>query len=305
MSLMRPVLNLWLRMTEKPHLVRTTQPVDLRKSFELKARLFFRAPRGTVFRDDVLVHEGSQVPAHWAVAPGAGAGPVLLYFHGGGYVFGSPKTHRAMLARLSSLCGLPACLPDYRLAPEHAFPAAVEDALTAYRALGGHPGGVVLGGDSAGGGLELALLGEITRLGLAQPLGCFAFSPLTDLTFSGASLVQNAKADVVLPATRAPEMARRYLAGADADDPRASPLKADFKGAAPVWLAVGDTEILLDDTRRMARVLEAQGVPVQCKVEHDLPHVWPLFQGLLPEAHATLCQLAEWIKALSSRPDES
>jgi acetyl esterase/lipase len=82
-------------------------------------------------------------------------------------------------------------------------------------------------------------------------------------------------------------------------------LNADFKGAAPVWLVVGDTEILLDDTRRMARVLEAQGVDVQCEVEHDLPHVWPLFQGLLPEAMVTLGQLARWIKALSSRPDES
>ncbi|SLN75705.1 Monoterpene epsilon-lactone hydrolase [Roseovarius gaetbuli] len=305
MSLICPVLNLWLRITEKPHLAHTAAPVDLRKSFERKARLFFRAPRGTVFREDVLVHEGKEVPVQWAIAPGTAAGPVLLYFHGGGYVFGSSKTHRAMLARLSALCGLPACLPDYRLAPEHVFPAAVEDALTAYRAIADHPGGVILGGDSAGGGLALALLGEITRLGLARPLGCFAFSPLTDLTFSGESLVQNAKADVVLPASRAPEMGRRYLAGADADDPRASPLNADFKGAPPVWLAVGSTEILLDDTRRMAARLDADGVAVDCRVEHDLPHVWPLFQGLLPEAMVTLRQVAGWIKALSSRPDES
>ena len=303
MSLMRPVLNLWLRMTEKPHLARTARPVDLRKSFERKARLFFRAPRGTRFEVETL----GGVPVLWASGPWAarGAGPVILYFHGGGYVFGSPRTHKAMLARLSSLCGLPACLPDYRLAPEHAFPAAVEDALTAYRAIADHPGGVILGGDSAGGGLTLALLGEITRLGLAPPLGCFAFSPLTDLTFSGESLGRNAKADVVLPASRAPEMGRQYLAGAKADDPRASPLNADFKGAPPVWLAVGSTEILLDDTRRMAARLEADGVAVDCRVEHDLPHVWPLFQGLLPEAMVTLRQVAGWIKALSSRPDES
>lgn len=303
MSLMRPVLNLWLRMTEKPHLARTARPVDLRKSFERKARLFFRAPRGTRFEVETL----GGVPVLWASGPWAarGSGQVILYFHGGGYVFGSPRTHKAMLARLSSLCGLPACLPDYRLAPEHAFPAAVEDALTAYRALAHHPCGVILGGDSAGGGLAFALLGEIRRLGLARPLGCFAFSPLTDLTFSGESLGRNAKADVVLPASRAPEMGRQYLAGADADDPRASPLTADFKGAPPVWLVVGDTEILLDDTRRMARVLEADGVAVDCKVEHDLPHVWPLFQGLLPEAMATLRQLTTWIKALSSRQGES
>ncbi|MDT8328644.1 MAG: alpha/beta hydrolase [Roseovarius sp.] len=303
MSLRRAVLNLQLRFLEKPHLARASDPVKLRRSFETKARFWFRSPRGTRFEPETL----GGVPVLWASGPWAarGAGPVILYFHGGGYVFGSPRTHKAMLARLSSLCGLPACLPDYRLAPEHAFPAAIDDALAAYRALGDHPGGVVIGGDSAGGGVALALLAEITRLGLRPPLGTFAFSPLTDMTFSGASVARNAKVDVVLPATRVGDMAQMYLQGNDARDPRASPLEADFTGAPPVWLAAGDTEILLDDTRRMAARLAAQGVAVACKVEHDLPHVWPLFQGLLPEAMATLGQVSAWITSLSSRPGES
>jgi acetyl esterase/lipase len=157
---------------------------------------------------------------------------------------------------------------------------------------------VILGGDSAGGGLALALLGEVLRQGLPVPRGCFALSPLTDLTFSGQSLRSNAASDVMLPAGRAAEMAQIYLQGATADDPRASPLFADFTGAPPVWLCAGDTEILLDDTRRMAARLRAQGATVTEIIEHDLPHVWPYFHTLLPEARETLHALAAWIRSL-------
>ncbi|WP_101067660.1 alpha/beta hydrolase [Roseovarius salinarum] len=302
MSVRRRLLNLALRLTEKPMLARIDDSVALRDSFEAKARFWFRPPRGAAFRDGALEESGHAVPVHWASVPGVREGPAILYFHGGGYVFGSPRTHRAMLARLSALTGLPACLPDYRLAPEHPFPAALDDALTAYRALAAE-GPVILGGDSAGGGLALAVLAEVARLSLPQPLGSFAFSPLTDLTFSGRSLRDNARADPMLPASRAGELAGMYLHGADADDPRASPLFADFAGAGPVWLTAGDTEILLDDTRRMARRLSGQGVPVACRIAPGLPHVWPMFPPrLLPEARETLLHLAGWISCLSSRP---
>ncbi|MBZ0124672.1 MAG: alpha/beta hydrolase, partial [Roseovarius sp.] len=212
MSLRRRLLNAWLRLTEKRALARAATPQELRAPFEIKARLFFRAPRGTVCeRGDV-----AGVPVQWVAARGVRRedAPLLLYFHGGGYVFGSPGTHRAMLARLSQLARLPACLPGYRLAPEHPFPAAVEDALAVHTALAGRPGGVVLGGDSAGGGLALAVLGEVLRRGMAPPAGLFAFSPLTDMTFSGKSLRGNARADPLLPAARAHEMAAMYLQGA-------------------------------------------------------------------------------------------
>jgi acetyl esterase/lipase len=283
-------------MTEKRRLARETDPVALRRSFETRARLFFHAPRGAVSERDRL----GDMPVLRVRAGGVAgkAAPLLLYFHGGGYVFGSPETHRAMLARLSGETGSPACLPAYRLAPEHGFPAAVEDALAVWRAVAGRPGGVILGGDSAGGGLALALLGEVLRQGLPVPRGCFALSPLTDLTFSGQSLRSNAASDVMLPAGRAAEMAQIYLQGATADDPRASPLFADFTGAPPVWLCAGDTEILLDDTRRMAARLRAQGATVTEIIEHDLPHVWPYFHTLLPEARETLHALAAWIRSL-------
>ncbi|WP_272008730.1 alpha/beta hydrolase [Roseovarius sp. ZX-A-9] len=295
MSLRLQLLRPYLRLTEKRHLARAQDPAALRRSFETKAKLFFRTIRGTRYSEAQTGPFGGIEVTPEETRPG----PLILYFHGGGYVFGSPATHRAMLARLAALTGLGAMLPRYRLAPEHPFPAAPEDALAAYCAVMDRPGGVIIGGDSAGGGLALSLLAQIIAQGLPLPLGCFAFSPLTDVTFSSNSIRDNAKSDTILPAERVGDMAQMYLAGHPADDPRASPLFASFYGAPPVWLTVGDTEILLDDSRRMTEHLMTQGVDVTCIVEHDLPHVWPIFQTLLPEARQTLAELAAWITSLS------
>jgi acetyl esterase/lipase len=298
MSLRSAVLNHWLRWTEKRHLARAKTPEALRAGFERKARFWFRAPKGSAFQRGSV----AEVPVLWVSAPEADDDLLILYFHGGGYVFGSPRTHRAMLAWLSSLCNAWTCLPDYRLAPEQAFPAAIDDAVDVYAGLlegGTAPERIIVGGDSAGGGLALALLAEICRKDLPRPAGCFAFSPLTDMRYSGASIRENADSDVILPAGRADELAEMYLQGGDPDDPRASPLHGKFSGAGPVWLTVSDTEILLDDTRRMADVLRAQGVIVDMVIEQNLPHVWPLFHGLIPEAGATLRRLSSWITRLS------
>jgi len=305
MSLRKHLINLHLRLFEKPHLARTKDPDKLRKSFDFKAKWFFHPPRGSRFENSILSHGGANIPALWACAPEAQEGPVILYFHGGGYVFGSPKAYGALLAQLSAKTGLPACLPDYRLAPEHPFPAAFDDALTSYLALSDHPGGIVIGGDSAGGGLALALLAEIIARDMPKPKGTFAFSPLTDMMFSSDSFADNARSDVVLPAQCADEMAAMYLRGAPPRDPRVSPVYADFKGAPPVWLAVGDTEILLDDSCNIAAVMQAQGVNTALTKAHNLPHVWPLFHGYLPESHQTLNALAQWITALSPPTSDS
>ncbi len=305
MSLRKHLINLQLRLFEKTHIARCKDPDKLRRSFDFKAKWFFHPPRGSRFENSILSHNGADVPVLWARAPKLREGPALLYFHGGGYVFGSPQSYSAMLAQLSDRTGLPACLPDYRLAPEHPFPTAVEDALTSYQAIMDHPGGVVIGGDSAGGGLALALLAEIIARDLPKPKGTFAFSPLTDMTFSSDSFANNARSDVVLPAQSADVMAEMYLRGADPRDPRASPLFADFTNAPPVWLAVGDTEILLDDSRNSAAALRKQGVEVTLTEARNLPHVWPLFHGYLPEARQTLDELSGWITALSPPTSDS
>lgn len=293
MSWLRGPLNTWLRAVEKPALRRGT-PERVRRRFELIARLFFHGPK------DVAAAWGEVggVATLGLTPPGARGEPALLYFHGGGFVFGSPNTHKAMLARLARDCGLRAVLPRYRLAPEHPFPAALDDAMAVYRAAAAQ-GPVIVGGDSAGGALALTVLAEALREGLAPPLGVFAFSPLTDLTFSGESHARNAAREAVLPADRAPDLVRMYLRDHAPDAPRVSPLFAEFGGAPPVWLCAGTTEILLDDTRRMAARLRDQRVEVTERIEENLPHVWPIFHNTLPEARHTLATLTEWITSLS------
>ncbi len=296
MSWQRSAINRWLRLVEKPHLAHATSHDSLRNRLERSARFFFRGPR------DVLQHwrDLGDGAALWLEPAAADRSRVLLYFHGGAYIFGSPRTHAAMVGVLAKAAGVRAVLPAYPLAPEHPFPAAVDRAEDAYHTLvaaGVSPENIVLGGDSAGGGLVLAVLGRLIGAGAALPGGVFALSPLTDMTFSGASLQANAARDVMLPATRVTEMAEQYLAGAAAQDPQASPLFADFTGAPPVWFTAGDTEILLDDTRRIAASMTAQGVSVQMHIAGDLPHVWPIFHNTLPEARATLDDLAGWIRS--------
>lgn len=295
MSLIRPALNAWLRWTEKPFLARVEDVEEVRAAFERSARLYFHPPFGTQRRSVKL----GNVPTLEITSRRGRAGPTLLYFHGGAYVFGSPNTHAAMLARLLREVGGAALLPDYRKAPDHPFPAAVEDAATVWRALpkaGVAANQVILGGDSAGGGLALALLGHILDHDLPRPAGLFAFSPWTDLTLSGGSFQRNAEADALLPAHRAREMAEMYLGGHGGTDPRASPLFADFRGAPPVWLTVGETEILHDDSARLAERLARSGVDVTYTTAWDLPHVWPIFHNILPEARVTLRDLGQWIR---------
>jgi acetyl esterase/lipase len=292
MSLPARLLNFWLPLTEKRHLGAAQDIAALRRATDRKARLWLRPPPGTATPRRPVAGR----PALWANAEAAG--PLLLYFHGGAYVMGGFATHRGLAARLAQEAGLPLCLPQYRLAPEHPCPAALEDALAVYTALAERPEGVILGGDSAGGGLALALLAEILARGLPVPRGLFAFSPWTDLTLSGESCAENAARDVMLPVARAADCAALYLGGCGAEDPRASPLFARFPGAPPVWLTVSDSEILRDDSLRMAAHLRAEGAAVALQVMPDLPHVWPLFHAVLPEGRATLRALAEWLRAL-------
>jgi acetyl esterase/lipase len=298
MSLRLRLLNLGLRLVARPMMARAADPAASRRSFARVARLFRMPPYGLH-----LVAPG-QPPLHWVSCRRRQTAPVILYFHGGAYVTGSPVTHLALITRIARLTGLPVVAPEYRLAPEHPAPAAYDDAMAAHdrlMAIGYAPGEVILAGDSAGGGLALAVLAGLCARG-RRPAGLFAFSPWTDLALGSASLWDNAARDVFLPAERieaAIGLVRGSLAAAD---PRLSPLHAGFDRPPPVLLQVGTTEILRDDSRRIAAVLRAAGGRVVLQEWRDCPHVWQILDGLLPEARAALIEVAAFVADLSSQP---
>lgn len=285
MSARLSIANFLLRHTERRALARLQDPAKIRRRMELQTKLFFRPKRGTSISREALAYGETSVSA---LKTGHGEQGTLLYFHGGAFIFGSANTHRRLVAKLAADNALTAYSVDYRLAPEHPFPAAIDDALIAYQALLGRGiSNITLAGDSAGGGLALSLLHVILAKGLPAPKALVAFSPLTDQTLQSASIAENAKSEVMLPAGRMAEVRDMYLAG-DYKNPLASPLFGDFQGAPPIFLCVGTKEILRDDTLAMAARLRGQGVPVTLEIAENAPHVWPFFHGLLPEADATL-----------------
>lgn len=285
MSARLSILNALLRSVGRPLLKRTKTPERARRDFDAAARLVFRGPRRDARRRQV-----GGVPCLDVRPDGAGLDRVLLYLHGGGYITGSARTHLPMVAHLARRAGLRAILPDYRLAPEHRFPAAFDDARSVWdglRAEGVSADSVLLGGDSAGGGLALALLAHLLEDG-QRPAGLFAFSPWTDLTLTGGSLKENAELDVILPVERIEEL-RAFLTEPDTlADPRFSPLLAKFDGAPPVYLQASHSEILRDDTLRLDAKLRDAGADVKMDLWPDTPHVWQLFRGWLPEADDAL-----------------
>jgi epsilon-lactone hydrolase len=228
---------------------------------------------------------------------------IVLYLHGGGYLFGSPKTHRQVLIAMAKAFQAPAYGLDYRLAPEHPFPAAVEDAAKAYQwLLSRHPeADIVLAGDSAGAGLAIATAVGIRDAGLKLPKAIVAFSPYSDLAVTGASVESNAKSCAMFTPRAVREAAAMYLAGADARDPRASPLYADLAGLPPMLLFASRHEILRDDTLRLAERAAAAGVKVELVVRDRLPHVWPVFVTLLPEARDAFATVSAFAERLGAR----
>jgi acetyl esterase/lipase len=297
-SLRLALLRLALRGLVRPRLARTGTPEQARRDFARAARLFRVPP--------FLLHLPGD-PLHRITAGPVEDHGVILWFHGGAYVAGSPSTHAAMLGRLSRLARLAVVAPDYRKAPEHPAPAAFEDARAAHAALlaqGWAPGQIILGGDSAGGGLALALLADLCARDL-RPGGLIAFSPWTDLTLSGPSLRDNAAADPLLPVSRIAEAVAMVQGALDAADPRLSPLFARFDRPPPVLILVGGDEVLRDDSRRMAAVLQAAGGAVTLQEVPQAPHVWPIFDGWVPESRAALREAARFARAQAGAPDTS
>jgi epsilon-lactone hydrolase len=224
----------------------------------------------------------------------------ILYLHGGGYVAMSPRTHRSLTSRLAIWSDTSLFALDYRLAPEYPFPAALEDAVAAFRALvtgGNSPSQIVVAGDSAGGGLALALLIALRDLGERLPAGAVLFSPWTDLAATGQSVIDNNERDALFYGSWMTSLASHYLGTTPATDPLASPLYADLTGLPPLALQASTTEILLDDSRRVtARAVQA-GVPARLQLWPNTPHGWQVFAPILPEGRSALRDAAAFIRA--------
>ena len=239
------------------------------------------------------------VTAEWVAAERASDSRVVLYFHGGGYIIGSPRTHRAMLAHLSQDSSARVLALDYRLAPEHPFPAPVEDSVAAYRWLlseGYDPARIAFAGDSAGGGLTVSALVQIRYLGLPMPGAGVCVSPWVDMEGLGESMGTRAKVDPMVGKENLMVSAKTYLGGADPRAPLAAPLYADLRGLPPILIQVGDAEVLLDDSTRLAGVAREAGVQVQMDVWDDMIHVWHLFAPILPEGKQAIKQAGDFIK---------
>ncbi|EAP90395.1 esterase, putative [Oceanicaulis alexandrii HTCC2633] len=226
---------------------------------------------------------------------------LLLFLHGGGYCLGSAKSHKPLVTRLAKGLRIKAVSVDYRLAPEHVFPCAVDDGAAALNwAMAHSDGPVLIAGDSAGGGLALASLLRQREQGRSLPQGVYLISPWTDLTASGDSARTRANADPMLKPDWLAAGAQLYLEDTPASTPEASPLFADLTGLPPMFIQTGDDEILRDDSIRFAEKLEQAGVPVHCEIWKALWHDFPLFAPLLPEADLALERLKTWAEPILS-----
>lgn len=296
MSWQSAVLSAALRRWVKPL---SRREFDIARFRALYDKPYFPPPlpRGWRFR------ESSAPTGEWIERRDGDTGPVILYLHGGAYIYCTPRTLRPITVTLARQAGARLFAPKYRRAPEDPYPAALEDALAAYRHLldlGIAPGRLVVAGDSAGGGLALALLLALKEAGEPLPAGAVLFCPWTDLAATGESLVANDARDPVIHGDAPARGARYYLNGASPTDPLASPLYGDLAGLPPLFIQVSDAEVLFDDSARVAAKAQAAGVAVDFRAWSGLPHVWHYFVIFLPEARAALREAAAFIRARSA-----
>ena len=280
------------RMAANPNLT----IADLRSLFDEWHQPTSEA-EGVSYRSDVL----AGVEAIWALPQGADTKKVILYTHGGGFAVGSAASHRKLAGHLAKHLGVTAVAIDYRRAPEHPFPAQIEDATAVYKDLvarGFKPADITTSGDSAGGNLAISTVLKLRQDGLPLPGAVIAFSPWLDMEHVGKTLETNAATDALVSKAILEGMSGMFLGEkASRSDPLTNPLKADFKGFPRLYINAGSVETLLDNAQDLARIAQAAGVPVTLSVVEGMQHVFPCLAGRAPEADAELRRIAQWFKA--------
>jgi acetyl esterase/lipase len=297
-SLAAKFVNAYLRLTVKRKPLHLIAPETLRRVFDERAIPFL--PKGV--SEERIDADG--VCGVWQRPQNARPGCTILYLHGGGYVFGSAHMYRTLTYRLAIEAEAELFSAEYRLAPEHPCPAAIEDAVRTYEWLlaSGRPAAsIAIGGDSAGGGLTLTTLQALKQKGAPLPVAAFVYSPWTDLAATGESVRTNAHADVTFQEASVREGSSRYCGALDPKDPRCSPLYGDFHGLPPLLVFVSRSEMLYDDARRVAEKARAQDVDVTFVEADRLPHVWPLYQAAMPEGREALRRTAAFVRERTSK----
>ncbi|HVU21429.1 MAG TPA: alpha/beta hydrolase [Rhizomicrobium sp.] len=284
----RQMLEMLIGGPDTPFMERRLQAKKFAEAFAL--------PSGLSVESDRL----GGVKAEWVVPDNASPSPALLHLHGGGYVLGDPAGSRALTTALALKTGKSVVSIDYRLAPEHPFPAAVEDALSAYRALVSRTGSasrIAVGGESAGGGLTVALLLAALDAGLPMPACAFAISPWVDLTCSAETFDACAMKDPLLTKRALKEMGHAYLAGADERSPFASPVFGELQGLPPLLIQAGSDEVLLDDARLLNASARNAGVASELEVWDGMIHVWHMFHPMLPEGELAIDSIVRFVQS--------
>jgi epsilon-lactone hydrolase len=302
------LVHLLVRARMRPHAFRPIDPLWVRANMgrPRSARRLMARSTGAVLeaRGAQAGWPGGEV-VRWPTSAAHETAPVLLYLHGGGFIACSPETHRSLVGSLVRRVAGSAYVPCYRLAPEHPYPAALEDAQAAYRYLLDveriAPSRIVIAGDSAGGGLALATTLAIRDAGWPMPAAVVAFSPWTDLASTGASLDENSDRCAMFAGETIRRAAAFYVGSADPRSPYVSPLYGDFAGFPPLLLHASLDEVLRDDAVRVAERARAAGVEVELSLWPHVPHVWQFFAAVLPEARESLAATSQFVQSHTRR----
>jgi monoterpene epsilon-lactone hydrolase len=279
-----------------------TPGIDVAKARAMTSKRAWspKVPRGWHL-EERYAESDAPLRGEW-LSPEVPSDITILYLHGGGYYFCSPATHRNLVFAFARRSGARIFSLDYRLAPEHPFPAAHDDALAAYRKLiadGVAPQSLVIAGDSAGGGLALAALLAFRDAGDPMPAGAVLFSPWTDLAATGASITTNNGRDPMFYGRAIAPAGKLYTGSADVHNPYVSPLYGRFDGLPPVFIQAGDTEVLFDDSTRFVEKAQAAGVNVEFQVLPNMPHALQMLAPFVPEANRALEHAAQFVRRVA------